>query len=57
MKAKSQRIDIVEEYSCSKHLQACIGTEIKFSTEGLESYAFENWQPVIYDAMVGSCCS
>lgn len=29
-----------------------IGKEIKFSTNGLESYAFAKWSPIIYDAMV-----
>jgi 7-cyano-7-deazaguanine synthase in queuosine biosynthesis len=27
-------------------------TDVSFSTEALESYAFARWQPVIYDAMV-----
>lgn len=29
-----------------------LGREIKFSTAGLESYAFAAWEPLIYDAMV-----
>lgn len=29
-----------------------IGKHIRFSTEGLESYCFTNWEPIVYDALV-----
>ena len=29
-----------------------IGNHIRFSTEGLESYCFTNWEPIVYDALV-----
>lgn len=47
-------IDIVEQGSKVRkgHRKLVLGKDIKFSTAGLESYAFARWEPVIYDAMV-----
>lgn len=47
-------IDVVEAGCRARKGRTALDLErdIKFSTAGLESYAFANWQPIIYDAMV-----
>jgi hypothetical protein len=34
------------------HVRCQIGEHVTFSTEGLETYCFANWEPVVYDALL-----
>lgn len=47
-------IDVVESGRRARkgHIALDLEKHIKFSTEGLESYAFARWEPIIYDTMV-----
>ena len=47
-------IDVIEPGRRSRkgRIAFDLGRDVKFSTAGLESYAFASWQPVIHDAMV-----
>jgi hypothetical protein len=48
------RIDAIEPGTRSRAgaVSVTIGDQIRFSTDALESYAFTNWKPLVYDAMV-----
>lgn len=47
-------IDVIEPGKCARkgRAQLNMGSDFSFSTERLQSYAFANWDPVIFDAMV-----
>lgn len=50
----SQKIDVCEEgYASKKGWMRCeIGKNLKFLSDGLETYCFAPWQPVIFDALL-----
>ena len=56
------RVEVVEQGEALKGngLACVIDKNISFSTDGLESYCFADWQPVTYDMMVVAgaveCC-
>lgn len=47
-------IDVVEPGRQPRKGRAAfdLGRDLRFSTEGLQSYAFARWEPVIHDAMI-----
>jgi len=50
----SMAIDVMESRARVRrgHLRCQIGEHVAFSTEGLETYCFKNWEPVVYDALL-----
>ena len=50
------KIEVVEEdVAASDGWVACeIGRHVRFSTEALESYFFERWQPVVFDLLLAA---
>ena len=51
MKNQEKTIGVTVRSKDEKHL-LILGQDIKFNTEILETFAFSNWKPIIYDAMV-----
>jgi hypothetical protein len=47
-------IDVMESSARGRRgrLRCQIGEHVAFSTEGLETYCFTNWEPVVYDALL-----
>jgi len=47
-------IDVMESSARGRrgHVRCQIGEHVAFSTEGLETYCFTNWEPVVYDALL-----
>lgn len=48
------KIDVIEQagHPRNGHIPLVLGRDVKFSTEGLLSYAYARWEPLIFDAMV-----
>jgi 7-cyano-7-deazaguanine synthase in queuosine biosynthesis len=53
-KISERAIDVVEAGRRPRkgRIAFDLGRDLEFSTDGLRSYAFSSWEPVIYDAMV-----
>lgn len=53
MRDKEEIIEVAERGKRKRKSRSLkLGKNVKFSTEALETFAFKNWEPVIYDAMV-----
>src|ERR1700686_4870020 len=52
--APSIAIDVAESAVRTRrgHVPCHIGQHVTFSTEGLETYCFTNWEPIVYDALL-----
>lgn len=50
----SLRLHVAEQGSniLPGYMPCVIDRDVRFSTEGLESYCFSNWEPLVYDALV-----
>lgn len=50
----STSIDVMESSARGRrgHVRCQIGEHVTFSTEGLETYCFANWESVVYDALL-----